>query len=394
MPFLRLEEDISDLQKHNDGLEREMLDKNKTIEDLTRRLEIENQARKDDTSTWQYTQNTSKIKDDLIRVEIEKQDALTRLRALMPVKLLANNPNIADLSDQFRPTKLAEMFSELYDNEWTDAFTAVSKGLTERQTVTFLLDIVMKAYSFCTKEMDQTRIVMSELYLTYARKDAVVKMTDEQSKRYQTYLQSICGVSTLLDMLSTEVVAKYVTQCVKLCLLMCQYDPPVVISCQDVIEEACVDLNKSDGANAPSGIVSNEKPITLGSTGAKFQNNLDEQATEEESKNKEQARGAVNIQTEKEQPLCGETNTEGNQTSGAMREIENESGAQHNPKRLPFDRDVFEEYISGGPYLEYVVWPVMFLHQGGPMLGKGVAHGTREAIGRLDDEHLTWKTAE
>ncbi|KAH3806458.1 hypothetical protein DPMN_134779 [Dreissena polymorpha] len=74
------------------------------------------------------------------------------------------------------------MFSELYDNEWTDAFTAVSKGLTERQTVTFLLDIVMKAYSFCTKEMDQTRIVMSELYLTYARKDAVVKMTDEQSK--------------------------------------------------------------------------------------------------------------------------------------------------------------------------------------------------------------------
>ena len=40
-------------------------------------------------------------------------------------KLTYNNPNIADLSDEKRPTKLAEEFSELYDNEWTDAFEYV-----------------------------------------------------------------------------------------------------------------------------------------------------------------------------------------------------------------------------------------------------------------------------
>jgi len=37
------------------------------------------------------------------------------------------NPNIVDLSDKHRPTKLAEVFSEIYDNEWTDAFELFEK---------------------------------------------------------------------------------------------------------------------------------------------------------------------------------------------------------------------------------------------------------------------------
>lgn len=40
----------------------------------------------------------------------------------MGAKLTDNNPNIADLSDKNRPTKLAEKYQELYDNQWTDAF--------------------------------------------------------------------------------------------------------------------------------------------------------------------------------------------------------------------------------------------------------------------------------
>lgn len=39
----------------------------------------------------------------------------------------SNNPAIADLSDQNRPSKLAEKFSELYDNEWTDAAEEMKK---------------------------------------------------------------------------------------------------------------------------------------------------------------------------------------------------------------------------------------------------------------------------
>jgi hypothetical protein len=40
--------------------------------------------------------------------------------------LTDGNANIADLSDENRPTKLSEKYSELYDNQWTDAFTYLS----------------------------------------------------------------------------------------------------------------------------------------------------------------------------------------------------------------------------------------------------------------------------
>ena len=42
-------------------------------------------------------------------------------------KLRKNNPNIADLSDVNRPTKTVERFSELYDNEWTEAYIDITE---------------------------------------------------------------------------------------------------------------------------------------------------------------------------------------------------------------------------------------------------------------------------
>ena len=52
-----------------------------------------------------------------------------------------NNPNIADLGDMNRPTKLAEKFSEMYDNEWTEAFDSVVNecNLSEESAIKDLL---------------------------------------------------------------------------------------------------------------------------------------------------------------------------------------------------------------------------------------------------------------
>jgi len=67
-----------------------------------------------------------------------------RLSKVAGDKLRENNPNIADLSDQNRPTKLAEMFSELYDNVWTDAFEIltikVKNKYSERNAIGALLN--------------------------------------------------------------------------------------------------------------------------------------------------------------------------------------------------------------------------------------------------------------
>ena len=64
-----------------------------------------------------------------------------RLSKLSSEKLTINNPSIADLSDPLRPTKLVEMMSELYDDEWTDAFTALKAlGKDDKKSVKILLD--------------------------------------------------------------------------------------------------------------------------------------------------------------------------------------------------------------------------------------------------------------
>lgn len=48
-----------------------------------------------------------------------------RLSKVASQQLTTGNPNIADLSDKHRPTKIGELYSELYDNEWSEAFEVI-----------------------------------------------------------------------------------------------------------------------------------------------------------------------------------------------------------------------------------------------------------------------------
>ncbi|KAH3737745.1 hypothetical protein DPMN_044339 [Dreissena polymorpha] len=55
------------------------------------------------------------------------------LSNLLSSRLRDNNPNIADLSDKFRQTRIAELLTELFDNEWTDDLSALEQQYTEKQ---------------------------------------------------------------------------------------------------------------------------------------------------------------------------------------------------------------------------------------------------------------------
>lgn len=68
---------------------------------------------------------------------------------------MADNPNIADLSDENRPTKLGEMYSELYDNEWTDAIEGLTKvGYTELEAVHTLREtLLVSNYSWVVQKL-------------------------------------------------------------------------------------------------------------------------------------------------------------------------------------------------------------------------------------------------
>lgn len=79
-----------------------------------------------------------------VRLYIIKFLFFCRLSQLAGAKLTEGNPNIADLSDKNRPTNLAEHFSELYDNEWTDALEEMTdtESKSEEEGIKILFDIV------------------------------------------------------------------------------------------------------------------------------------------------------------------------------------------------------------------------------------------------------------
>lgn len=69
---------------------------------------------------------------------------MCRLSQLAGAKIIEENPNIADIRDKNRPTNLAEHFSELYDNEWTDALEELTdtESKSEEEGIKILFDIV------------------------------------------------------------------------------------------------------------------------------------------------------------------------------------------------------------------------------------------------------------
>ncbi|KAK3602858.1 hypothetical protein CHS0354_026418 [Potamilus streckersoni] len=165
--------------------------------------------------------------------------------------LKQGNPNIADLSDNNRPTNLAERFSELYDNEYTYAFAELQKmHFDERKIAYVLLCIVKDAYYFCSERAsDERKRLMSVVenspaatsngnpLKTEALRKGIVAQTlkdnarslspkiwkDFLDGRYQSLIPE--GINSRNDRLH-----KYVKLCVEIVWWMCVQDPPIYLS--------------------------------------------------------------------------------------------------------------------------------------------------------------------
>lgn len=103
--------------------------------------------------TNNLTLKCASLYEELKRIEKERSEVLLRLSKLTSETLTSNNPNVADLADPHRPTKLGEMFSELYDNEWTDAFEVLqAAGKGERRSIQILFESFMDIFHFCNTQ--------------------------------------------------------------------------------------------------------------------------------------------------------------------------------------------------------------------------------------------------
>ena len=77
------------------------------------------------------------------------------MSGMMGSKMMENNPQIADLNDANRPQKLADVLGNIYDNDWTNAYTYLLdvEKMTDRKVVEILLDILQVSIYVVTMEM-------------------------------------------------------------------------------------------------------------------------------------------------------------------------------------------------------------------------------------------------
>ncbi|XP_060565681.1 uncharacterized protein LOC132724742 [Ruditapes philippinarum] len=273
------------------------------LEEMDAKFKIEEKS-KEEALAWvkqeQASNETLKVELDEMRAKYEeenrlKDEALNRLSAIASSRLRDNNANIADLSDQNRPTKVAENFSELYDNEWTDAFDVLQDELGEKETIDFLLNSLMESFKICQEISSENYLEKVQRFIEFPVQrepsgntqcelpDELIQQIKEFRKSRATYVINVV-IKEVLDKVqskydSKEEVQAYKRKCVELCWLMVVQNPPLILS-----------------------------------TTAQQQ----------------------------------------------------------------FDTNLYKDYTKRGKYVDYVVWPALLLHEGGPLLSKGVAQGCKK----------------
>ncbi|XP_063413273.1 interaptin-like [Mytilus trossulus] len=198
----------------------------------------------------------------------QKDEALTRLSAIAGDRLRNNNPGITDLSDPNRPMKIAEKFTEMYDNDWTDSMEALEDlDLGEGECVKILLHFLTDSYEECgrlvaeldshilkaviisTCEQDtnesgdnkpQDQNIPAELLKPM--KDLRKKLTENNVEKLQKKLPDYLMKARDLTEEHITACSKFVADCIKYAWMMQIQDPPVYIE-WDFPSDTKIDTN-------------------------------------------------------------------------------------------------------------------------------------------------------
>nr|XP_022327802.1 uncharacterized protein LOC111127081 isoform X2 [Crassostrea virginica] len=226
------------------------------------------------------------LQSELQKKTEEADELSTRLSRFASQQLTEGNPNIADLSDIHRPTRLGEMYSQLFDDEWSEAFEALKPNMKKGEEeddedelypniLTLLHSILEESFTFCkeksTEQLQKLENKIKEGLKTTATqseekmdvdqspsrgKDDKMEeepsqtqsMLDQTVERHSKELRKAASVETariqtqvfmkekLPSLLQDEKVRQdprvvsYVTKCVELCWYMCMQDPPMKLA--------------------------------------------------------------------------------------------------------------------------------------------------------------------
>ncbi|CAG2190198.1 unnamed protein product [Mytilus edulis] len=128
-------------------------------------------------SYGQFEKENDSLKTAVQRNLQEKNDLILRLSQVAGAKLMAGNTSIADLGDKYRPTRIAELYSELYDNEWTEAVDDLGVKWSEDIIVRHLF-IILQVTQFLKQHTSEIKQLMD------ARKAIAINVANVLSKDF------------------------------------------------------------------------------------------------------------------------------------------------------------------------------------------------------------------
>ncbi|XP_045205557.2 uncharacterized protein LOC123557875 [Mercenaria mercenaria] len=340
-------------ESSRDAKEKKEIEKIRHLEQLIERdAQVIDEFQKDNGNLQSYNDILKKeykdMKEKFRQISEEKNSLMMRLSKMAGQRLVHGNPAIADLSDPNRPTKLGEIYSEIYDNEWTDALEGLlDAGYEEVEAIMTLRLTLMNVIDFCRRKSDKllqkTEEAMNFLFeelkdmekrkkhLTMTRSLSAQLLKEvslhgflgvdidlrdkwkskDKNKKPQTYTQSHIEVTKpdvavgQLKMFRKEVAESMVPIVQKAYMAASCWNDSQFISALKPFIKKCIFLGWMMVVQSP--------PLALA--------------------------------------VC-------------------------HPEE-EFDKNIYKEYTTRGPKVSYVVWPALLLHEKGPVIGKGIAQAQK-----------------
>lgn len=290
----------------------------------------------------------------------EKDALLLRLSKIAAERLLDNNPAVADLSDPNRPTKLGEFYTELYDNEWTDACEALKAvGYQEETAIETLRLTLENVVQFC---MNKAELVIKK------SSDAVNLLFEEYKK---TDMEEKMPPHLTMP-------RKQGRECQKL------------MHEQSSIEDIRLQQRWKPREHTGGNKNRFEKGTAVANPKLDAENKL-------KLLRKELATSVV--------PIVQQAYMDANWTNdcvpelkpyimkcvflGWMMVVQSPPLVLHkypNDQVIAFDKNLYREYTATGPVVSFIVWPALLLEEDGAVLMKGVAEGKKPDKEKTSDK--------
>ncbi|XP_062612218.1 synaptonemal complex protein 1-like [Saccostrea cucullata] len=177
-------------------------------------------------------------KEEINKLEKENRD----LRALK--RLSKEMHSVTNLNDSNAPTKIAEKYNELYDNEWTDAFNSLTNEVYQDESaIKELLDLIQAAYSFCkdaaVHQMENLKKALTNVsslprdasVVEYSIDPQTEKMLEEIRKSQKMSAETLFKNFEYSEGFKAvyKRVRQYTVKCLEICWLMNMHNPPVAL---------------------------------------------------------------------------------------------------------------------------------------------------------------------